>query len=431
MADDTTIKTADIIELGDILKRAKRLAKAQEKAEKAKQGMSGADAIIRSDMKAFGDWLKELNIPYEPRGNTFKYLGKSRAPTTMGRIAARAMAYTDFASGTPELAAVLYADCLREQYVRDLRKAIPLEGASNGATERFLKFFLQAIPHKNDVIMFKQFIWQIKRRIHEKPTEWEIMPLFTGGQGWGKTRHLQRVWDSIPLLSAFVAKGQRFRVFDDDFGRAIFNQCYLIPFEEMSGARTTDIETLKMFITENEVMARIMRAEQFVLLRMNATFYGTSNLPGGASIFDSTGMRRFWEFKCPVIEFNEKVHSPMMPTFEEFAAIWADVDASTDASPARDFIPELTQASAQAFARNGAIHDFFEDRIRKSESPVTELSRTAVWDAFVEWRKGQTAYDREKLTKNHINDYVRKMFGADCILNRNSGTIFVGLEFKE
>jgi hypothetical protein len=426
---ERTIKEAEIIDLADTLKKAKREAKRLERVEKASRGNSGADAIIKADLEIFGRWIDEVGVAYSPRNHTFTYMGRDRVPGTMGRIAARAMVGSDFAQGSPELIATLYADIVREQYIDELREAIPLAGkaSDNDALVKFLAFLLQSPPTVLDIAVFRQFIWQIKRRIHGAQTEWEMMPLFTGGQGWGKTRHLLKLWKSVPVLMNFVAKGQRFKVFEDDFGRAIFNQAFLIPFEEMSGARGADIETLKMFITEDEVQARIMRSEQFQVMRLNATFYGTTNLPGGASLSDSTGMRRFWTFECPNITYNDDVHGPMVAALD-LGAVWGCVNATGEASPIRPHITALNQEQVRQFSRSGALHDFFVERIVADENPAAEISRNQVWDEFLRWKQGQSGYDREKLTRQHVGDYVRKVYGQDRVKLKNTGEAYLGLK---
>jgi len=412
-------------------KAEEKLAKSESKKvallKAKKAGEEGADAIVVADIKRIAKWVSDLSLDYEPRSHAFKFMGRSRSPSFMGRVIHRAVGDEYMLpQGAAELATYLYADVCRDAYIGRLRDEVRLGGQPGDALNAFLKFLLQREPSKLEVVAFEQFIWQIKRRIHGKPTEWEIMPLFTGGQGWGKTRHLQRLWASIPSLPTFVAKGQRFKIFDDDFGRAIFNQCFIIPFEEMSGARRQDIETLKMFITEDEVQARIMRAEQFQVMKLNATFYGTSNLPGGASLSDSTGMRRFFEFRCPDIKFTAAIHEPIVKALD-IKGVWDCVDATQDESPARDYVQELSGEAERAFSKSGAIHDFWEDRIEQGDGV---LSRSEVWDALVGWLKDQTGYT-EKLKRNQVDDYVRKMFGHSRVKITNAGPLYEGFRFKK
>lgn len=453
MADET-----NIIELTKELKSAKQALRAQRRAERAQKRaqaqadktnektaefatlraafeqslVNNPDGIIRADMKELERWVRAMKIPYQPRSHSFTYLHRDRPPGFIGRVAARALSGTDFASGNPELIAYLYADVLRQEYVNRLRAALPLGANAPDGCLKFLTFFLQREPTALEVAVFSQFIWQIKRKIHGLPTEWEIMPLFIGGQGWGKTRHLQRLFAAIPELTAFIARGQRLTIFNDPFGRALFAQCYVVPFEEMAGAKAVDIETLKSFITEPDVQARIMRAEQFTTMPNNATFYGTSNMPAGASLSDSTGYRRFCPIECPNIRFDVSKHLQALEGLD-MRAVWASVDASTDASPVRPFLEELNEFQEKTFSRFGAFHDFFTECVRDcwAEEPTKELTRPMLWDAFQNWLQGQSAYKYEKLKKQQIDDYFLKNYSIDRVKNRPAGRVFLGFSIKE
>lgn len=336
---------------------------------------------LRRDIRIAHRWCSEMGVTYQPEVGTYRWHGISYTPYKMGAFCWRDIMNRKFPRAAAELAFERLAFELREKFIAATKASLPLSGdASDMYLRAFVAFITGAESASDlDVIAFKQFLWQIKRKLHGKSTEWEIMPLFTGGQGFGKTRHLRRLFTP---LHAFVAKGVRLNIFNDEFGRAMFHRCYIVPFEEMANAKSVDIETLKLFITEREITARIMRSEEFATLRMNATFYGTSNLPANASLHDDTGMRRFWEFKCPNREYTE-ADGAILESIN-YAAVWGAVDATSDESPVRAHRAAFGQAQAVQFKDTGPLATFFEEEVIRT-SADERLTQDELYTAVREW----------------------------------------------
>lgn len=389
------------------------------------------DARLDEDVVMVSEWAEGVGAIYEPKTGGFVWRGAPFGVKQMGSYAWRALGEKGFSEKAAQLAFRLYANMRHDDIVSELRRDVPLIAtAADTELRRFVAFMTGTeVARELDVVVFKLLIWQIKRRIHGLPTEWEMMPLFTGGQGFGKTRHLERLWASIPGLMNFVAQAQRFSVFNDPFGKAVFNRCFIIPFDEMSGAKTTDMETLKMFITAHTVDTRGMQSEEWKTLKLNASFYGTSNVPGAATLSDSTGMRRFWEFKCPDRPF-EDADGELLDSMN-LRAVWDCVDAGTNESPVRPFLPALRVEQGAMFKAQDSLSQFFEDCVQLAsfDLPETRVKRSTLHKAYVQWC--QEHKELKAANMSAMQSYVERNYGGQkALLKLNTGVVFVGLHVE-
>jgi hypothetical protein len=384
-----------------------------------------AEARINEHIAVVADWCDAVGAVYEPKGGGFSYRDQTRTTAFMGSICWQALAKKGFSEKHAQTAFRLYADLQREHLVDGMRVALPLQPMGTDAKLiEFVKFMTGTdAPRDLDIHVFRHFLWQVKRRVHGLSTEWEMMPLFTGGQGFGKTRHLERLWGSIPGLINFTAQGQRLTILKDDFGRRIFNRCYIIPFDEMSNAASMDMETLKMMITAHTVDARVMRAEDYQSFRMNATFYGTSNVSGSANLSDATGMRRFWEFTAPNRQYRDE--DGVFLENLGLAGVFAGIDAREGSvSPIKPHLVALQALQASTFKARDPLSQFFDEYVVRTEEPK-RIRRSVLHKVFRNWCEGQRI--GRFPTMSQLQDYVTTRYGREFIKKLSTGVEFEGI----
>ena len=188
---------------------------------------------------------------------------------------------------------------------------------------RNMERFVTALIGKYDFItemVFRHFIWQVKRKIFGKKVFDHLMPIIYGSQGFGKSEAIKKF---ISPLDGLWVEG-KFTDLTDDRNSKFFESNYIMFFDEMKGATKADIEEIKERITAENIKFRLLFSHNMLRINNNCTFIGTSNKPVSLLIRDETGMRRFYEVEvlkeCNWDEINKI----------DYLAIWKDIDESLD-----------------------------------------------------------------------------------------------------
>ncbi len=237
-------------------------------------------------------------------------------------------------------------DCFLQEWIQE-KRMIHLEAVRASLTtfnpeegDKELRKFLGVLKRDFtdlDVQTLKHMMWQVKRKLNGQKTKFEMMCVFTGGQGAGKSTALRDTF-FIPL-GDLAYTGADFSVLSDQRESRLFSDHYIIMFDEMSGAAKSDMERTKQIITSHILKQRRMGTTSHDYLPMNATFFGTANPELDTLIRDSTGMRRFYEIKVDKRVFTEK-RWPILKTIDA-ALMWAAVDGSAEESPIDQCAEEL------------------------------------------------------------------------------------------
>ena len=189
----------------------------------------------------------------------------------------------------------------------------------NGNMQRFITALLGKYDFITDMV-FRHFIWQVKRKIFGKKVYDHLMPIIYGSQGIGKSEAIKRF---LSPLDGLWIEG-KFTDLIDDRNSKFFESNYIMFFDEMKGATKADIEEIKERITADFIKFRLLYSHNMMRVENNCTFIGTSNKPVSLLIRDESGMRRFYEIEilgnCDWDEINKI----------DYLAIWKDVDESLD-----------------------------------------------------------------------------------------------------
>jgi len=146
------------------------------------------------------------------------------------------------------------------------------------------------------IAVLSQFIWLIKRKLFNLSAENHIMPILFGRQSGGKSRAIKALLAPLTQLdfTLFVGISQ---MTDERFLK-VLSENYVVFADEMTAAEKTDINALKNIITAEILTPRKLATNSAFKIKQNCTFIGATNRHVNELIFDSTGMRRFYQINC-------------------------------------------------------------------------------------------------------------------------------------
>jgi hypothetical protein len=203
------------------------------------------------------------------------------------------------------------------------------------------------------------WMWNVKRAMVGLPFAHDVMAIFVGPQGSGKSTAVRRLVtplaDLVDDLNVEVLTDNR---------RARERAKYLVGlWDEMQGASRGDMEAIKNSITCSYKNYRPMRTNDDASVRRTMSFIGTSNISLAEVIPDSTGMRRFFEVPSVARMDFEAVNN------FDYVGLWRAVDPRSEA-PILPVLAEIRMVQEESRARDS--FDLFVDWTlhREPEDPI-------------------------------------------------------------
>lgn len=207
----------------------------------------------------------------------------------------------------------------REEFKQSIRFT-----KETGEVDKFLNLFIDLTPE--DSLCFKHWLWNVKRSVFGLKRKSHLMLNFLGPQGCGKTYNLTQLFQKTFSGFFFVEKDLK-NLFDERRGK-IFNSNFICFLDEMAGSSSfeqkTMIRELKQKITEDDFLFRPMRSNDYERLDQNCNFISATNESLEEILNDSTGMRRFWEFKVT------KVIDQVGMDSVDFSKFWTEIDENKE-----------------------------------------------------------------------------------------------------
>ena len=213
-----------------------------------------------------------------------------------------------------------YIDSRMNQALRDFGVSI----SNKPANQQPLKDWVRALNGGNNPLDFTvmlQWCWQVKRRAAGLPVTHHIMPVLYGPQGTGKSMAIKALLK--PLHDFEMSMPLHMLTDPRNYQAMSFNLVYFA--DELQSIERTDINALKNQITADFNNFRPLYTNLNVKVPQNCSFIGCSNRNINEMIFDSSGMRRFYELEVPNKTDFEKINSI------NYEALWDGIDETTDA----------------------------------------------------------------------------------------------------
>lgn len=186
--------------------------------------------------------------------------------------------------------------------------------------------------------MMRHWVWQVKRKLLDLPTEWSIWLNFYGGTAIGKTTFLN---DFAKPFGDFALTTSISKLLDEERQMLKLTSSYIINLDELSvNNRETlyaDKEnqlnrdqqaTLKSLLTQTRMQTRIMGGQRQTTRRLTFSCISSANEHLFDIIYDEKTMRRYYEFECTVDRIKD--FSMMDKIKEHILDIWKSVDETLE-----------------------------------------------------------------------------------------------------
>jgi hypothetical protein len=402
------------------------LADAQARVQ-ARKEHSPRDTL-ELHLEKLSEHIDRLEANYNPSSRRFTMDGVEYAPDSMvGRVCASAFK-GDYTADAIAMRVAMETYTKRKwiEIILDISKDVAPVDVNVGVREiRKFCAFMRDVPdsqaRETDIAAMQSHFWQIKRKLGGHYTnEYPLMVIFTGGQEFGKSWSLSKLHSRIGVLKG---GGVQLKSFNNEFNQAMFNQFFVIPFEEMNAKVQYDAESLKTLVTEGEYLYREPHAKGYANIKNVATLYGTSNYNVAESIPDSTGARRWWE-----IRVTDRPFSPSKDTARfsqiNFDLMWLAVDGGNPRNPRFELLDEMRIAQKEMKARS-PIEEFMDECLVFDTKYTDEVSQIVLFDAYVTWCSKNS--EKSKGMKGRLLDAIKKQKGVILANPGENVKYFTGL----
>lgn len=276
-------------------------------------------------------------------------------------------------------------------------------------TDEPLRAWVKAVTgveNELDVTVMKHFIWQVKRKMHGLPVEYELMPVICGQTGSGKSRAVERL---IEPLRELAEVGRDFDIFTDVREHFIFHRAYIVALDEMAKADSTDVNAIKQVISAKDISYRVLYTQGSAVGRMVSTFIGTSNNFLNEVILDPTSARRFWQLEsAPKADW-------MTINSIDYSALWRCVDESVEQSPIRPVWKDVQDKQHTEFRYKTAVEDWFEGgwEVEKPDDKGKWVGTraSAAFEAFHAW--ALAANQGQKISSRRFGSELLRIAGVE------------------
>ena len=236
-------------------------------------------------------------------------------------------------------------ELLSKHYVaactKKLQHGIQFDGTSDPAVlSRFLEYLYKYLDIKEDYdifeMLFKHWMWSLKRRVFGKKVVWHIWPNFHGAQGIGKSEIITRM---LSFMEDFVTDADLGTIQDIDREIRKFTDYFVIFFDELKQGENKDTSDLQLSDAAVDMIKGIMTAEKFNVRIMGGQsqnrFINTvvpiscANKHLYDIIYDGEAMRRWFEFTCQRTEIP-KSYDELNTVLETFPEALKCIDESLE-----------------------------------------------------------------------------------------------------
>ena len=215
--------------------------------------------------------------------------------------------------------------------------------------EQFIQL-LTGKTERGDVGALLHCIWQVKRKLNNQRTGWEMMLVLYGGQhGSGKSTALEALLEPIRMFRVSA----NLTDLTDERWREMLASNFAVMLSELSGGDKASMEELKRLITDPEVAYRPMRTNSIVTIKQNCSFFGSSN-KNTNEIFHDEQMRRFYQ-----VNTAEEIDKKAVVEFD-MMSLWRSVDENRPLGYFEEYKNELL-ANRSMIEKGEPFRQWLED----------------------------------------------------------------------
>lgn len=213
------------------------------------------------------------------------------------------------------------------------------EYTGNKFIDEFIKYVYNYLDIAEDFdvfdMMFRHWLWCLKRRIFGKPVVWHIWLNFNGAQGIGKSQMLIRMFKTFEDFTV-VTNLKIMNDIEREYKK--FTDNYVIIFDDLNSGENNDSD-LQLNDSAVDAIKQIMTQEVFTVRqfqtqdqsRVPNTFVpiSTANKHLYDVIYDGDAMRRWFEFNCRRSQAPES-YAELNSVLERFPEVLQGIDENND-----------------------------------------------------------------------------------------------------
>ncbi len=242
--------------------------------------------------------------------------------------------------------------------------------------DEFVKLKKHAQFSDDDILIFKSWVWNVKRTINKLEKEQVPMPLlFAVEQRFGKSTFNQKLYEPI----AELALRRDVSSIKDTFGNGLWRKLLVVDFDEISSINASMIAKFKEWCYADKVAMRNPNTSTILQFEKVTNAIASSNVDVSDILKDSTGSRRIWQvnLKKPLFDALEHV---------DFEKLWRCVDENAECPLYVDnHIERITQIQYETQRCRSSVEiwldEFCETNVKDS---YKALELFALYDS---WRK--------------------------------------------
>ncbi|EGQ8047767.1 MULTISPECIES: VapE domain-containing protein [Vibrio] len=243
-------------------------------------------------------------------------------------------------------------------------------------SDEFVKLKKYAQFSDDDILIFKSWVWNVKRTINKLEKEQVPMPLlFAVEQRFGKSTFNQKLYEPI----AELALRRDVSSIKDTFGNGLWRKLLVVDFDEISSINTSMIAKFKEWCYADKVAMRNPNTSTILQFEKVTNAIASSNVDVSDILKDSTGSRRIWQvnLKKPLFDALEHV---------DFEKLWRCVDENAECPLYVDnHIERITQIQYETQRCRSSV-EIWLDEFR--ETNVTEEHKAIdLFRLYDSWRK--------------------------------------------
>jgi hypothetical protein len=420
-------------ELVEILEKL-NLEIGPRKAKKPRGERKDAADLLDKHLNFLAKTLSAIGAEYQTTDNTFNWNNSKYGPNSMAdRVFSAKPAKDGWSRTAAQCAMEVYINQKRQVLREQLKQQVLVYDASIGDTEcrKFVGLMTDVADESVDelhLLALQSFIWQIKRKIagqYVLPDP--IMPIFTGGQGYGKSWTLARLFAPI---KTWVAAPTTLDSLNDRFNTDTFYNNFVVPLEDIDKSeKRPNMTLLKTLVTEECFSFRPPGERGVLKLPTSACLYATSNYSVTHLLPDDTGARRWWEIKAPDRDWTDADTARL--NLIDFGKLWRSIDGKSPVNPRSCRKADYVTIQREVLRHRTLVEQYFDECVEVTDNPEHSIPEEDLYQACLTWCSAQArgSYLRKDVRNWALRKAPLKRDGGLSTSTDNKYT-FRGVRFR-
>lgn len=333
--------------------------------------------------KEFANFLETCEVTYDYKRNGFRTPKGAKQLGQMARLLrVRCHVYDQLPWLGKDLDTYLelYRETQSQRVVSNIMNSLP---PYDPEAIKVVRAWVDMVSRESEkgreytTLMIQQWVWQVRRAMLGKRRRDQIMLVWQGKEGVGKSSTIERFLAPISPLW----KDKKLNNLTDDRHYCDFERHYAMYVGELKGEKWNNLSALKNNITAHELSYRVLATHTVETVDQNCSFIADTNY-GVASIFKDRENRRFWEIR---FKPRQEIDLGQIIEFPDFHLFWACADYDNERSPLEvsGRTDLIRAAQADELGTQDPVTQWREEAGLKTGKH--KVAPTELYDAYKKW----------------------------------------------